>query len=43
MNYVMLALSEPGIEGEEAEMRAMTFLCNMTYWGYYLKFRESNI
>lgn len=31
MDYLMLALSELGIEGEEAEMRAMTFLCYMTW------------
>ncbi len=31
MEYLMLALSELGIEGEEAEMRAMTYLCYMTW------------
>lgn len=31
MNYLLLALSELGIEGDEAEMRAMTFLCYMTW------------
>jgi AcrR family transcriptional regulator len=31
MGYLMLALSELGIEGAEAEMRAMTYLCYMTW------------
>ena len=31
MEYLMLALSELGIEGEDAEMRAMTFLCYVTW------------
>ena len=31
MEYLLLALSELGIEGEEAEMRAMTFLCYITW------------
>ena len=31
MDFLMLALSELGMEGEEAEMRAMTYLCYMTW------------
>ena len=30
MDYLMLALSELGIEVEETEMPAMTYLCYMT-------------
>jgi AcrR family transcriptional regulator len=31
MDYLLLALSELGITGDEAEMRAMTYLCYMTW------------
>ena len=31
MDYLLLAFAELVIEGEEAEMRAMTYLCYMTW------------
>ena len=31
MDYLLLAFSQLGIEGEDAEMRAMTLLCYMTW------------
>jgi AcrR family transcriptional regulator len=31
MEYLLLAFSQLGIEGDEAQMRAMTFLCYMTW------------
>ena len=31
MDFLLLAFSQLGIEGEEAEMRAMTYLCYMTW------------